>query len=181
MNQPPRTRSMPRHSAPRPRIPWVGLTIWGLIAGIALGVGLQAYRWMQPMLDNPPLPPFLADNPLVLPTPLPEDSASTDLDDESESTAESETVAETEPATEPEPPATSSESAPDGDRGRVVEPIGLAIRAEPNVESAYLGGVAFNETVTVLGVSGDGRWQRVRRDLNGQEGWVKAGNLTEIE
>lgn len=66
-------------------------------------------------------------------------------------------------------------------RGRVIEPIGLAIRADPSVEAAYLGGLAFNETVTILDSSGDGSWQRIRRDFNGLEGWIKAGNIEAIE
>ncbi|MEM8716050.1 MAG: SH3 domain-containing protein [Cyanobacteria bacterium P01_G01_bin.4] len=74
----------------------------------------------------------------------------------------------------PEPVANSTT------RGRVSEPIGLAMRADPSIEAAYLGGLAFNETVTILESSGDGTWQRVRRDFNGLEGWIKAGNIEEI-
>jgi SH3-like domain-containing protein len=60
----------------------------------------------------------------------------------------------------------------------VIEPIGLALRATPEREGTYIGGVPMNEVVTVLGLSEDGRWQRIRRQ-NGQEGWVRAGNLAQ--
>lgn len=63
-----------------------------------------------------------------------------------------------------------------GSQARVMSPIGLALRAEPMAEGTYVGGIPVNEVVQVLGVSNDGRWQKVRR-LSGQEGWVKAGNL----
>jgi hypothetical protein len=59
----------------------------------------------------------------------------------------------------------------------VIEPIGLAIRSQPAAEGTYQGGIVVGETVTVLAYSADGLWQRVRRELNGQEGWVRAGNL----
>jgi uncharacterized protein YgiM (DUF1202 family) len=65
--------------------------------------------------------------------------------------------------------------------GRVIEPLGLAIRSKPSVEGAYQGGIGAGEIVTVLEYSADGRWQRVRRELNGQEGWVRAGNLGPAE
>lgn len=132
------------------------------------------------MLDNPPAPPFLADSPLVLPTPSAAPSALADASAE-EPDASSDPSSVPESQSESEPSTTAAATEPTGDRGRVIEPIGLAIRAEPSVEAAYIGGVAYNETVTILELSGDGRWQRVRRDLNGQEGWVKAGNLTDIE
>jgi uncharacterized protein YgiM (DUF1202 family) len=34
----------------------------------------------------------------------------------------------------------------------------------------------MNELVRILEVSQDGKWQRIQRD-NGQEGWIKSGNL----
>jgi hypothetical protein len=67
-----------------------------------------------------------------------------------------------------------------GTRGRVVWPEGLAIRTAANLQAAYLDGIPANETAIATGVSPDGRWQRVRREANGSEGWVKAGNMVPI-
>ncbi|NJK61491.1 MAG: SH3 domain-containing protein [Synechococcaceae cyanobacterium SM2_3_1] len=93
--------------------------------------------------------------------------------------------------TPPQPPATATQNAPSpddtdvsaatafvpaGERGRVLVPVGLAIRSQPNLDASRVGGVPVNEVITVLQVTADGRWQRIRRQ-NGQEGWVKAGNL----
>ena len=207
MNQPPRTRpaSPQRPPAPRRRVPpppprrqvpWVSLTIWGLVIGVLAGIYIQISRWLQPMFDTPPPPPFLAEAPLNTAPSSGADSEDSQTDTASNadsSTASSDTPSEetasataVSPATDapsaeapPEPePVTSTTTAT---RGRVIEPIGLAIRADPSVEAAYLGGIAFNETVTILESSGDGRWQRVRRDFNGLEGWIKAGNVVEIE
>ncbi|WP_017323862.1 SH3 domain-containing protein [Synechococcus sp. PCC 7336] len=185
MKHPPRTNPLPPHSDVRQRprrpvpqpprrhlarnLPWVGLIVWGTIFGALGAVSWQVWRWTAPMFDAPPLPPFAEGNPPRLSAPAPTEPPAEE--------AETPAIAE---AT-PQRPDSVPGSLEEGSRGRVVEPIGLALRAEPNVEGAYLGGIAFDETVTILELSGDGRWQRVRRNLNGQEGWVKAGNITAVQ
>jgi uncharacterized protein YgiM (DUF1202 family) len=67
-----------------------------------------------------------------------------------------------------------------GARGQVVWPEGLALRAAPSLQSTTIDGIAANETVNVLGTSPDGRWQRVRREATGSEGWVKSGNIAPL-
>ncbi|MEL7085837.1 MAG: SH3 domain-containing protein [Cyanobacteria bacterium J06597_1] len=74
----------------------------------------------------------------------------------------------------------SSTAAPAGDRGRVTWPSGLAIRPVPQDGVGQIDGIPFNEMVTILESSEDGRWQRVRRDTTGTEGWVKAGNIAAL-
>ena len=162
--QPPASRV--RRGAP-PRVPWLGLIIWGLIFGVFGAVVSQVWRWTQPMLEDPPLPPFLAEDPIAIPTPPPVTAAAT--------------PAPTPIPTTPERPASVPSQLNSGTRGRVIEPIGLAIRAEPTLEAAYLGGIAFDEFVEILSTSDDGRWQRVKRELNGQGGWVKAGNIVSAQ
>ncbi|MGK7913588.1 MAG: SH3 domain-containing protein [Synechococcus sp.] len=71
-------------------------------------------------------------------------------------------------------------SSPAGDRGRVTWPSGLAIRPVPQDGVRQIDGIRFNEVVTILENSEDGRWQRVRRDATGTEGWVKAGNIAAL-
>ena len=141
----------------------------------------------QPSLEDPTQPPAIAKNPLDRPTPLqtepllPEveqlESAlsSNEFSPEAESISEDKSGAEL----EPELPDVLPDTLPNDGKGRMIWPDGLAILSEPG--GAYLGGIPFNETVTILELSGDGRWQRVRRDANGLEGWVKAGNIATID
>lgn len=68
-----------------------------------------------------------------------------------------------------------------GQRGRVIEPLGLYLRAEPSTEGSILEGIVMGETVTVLALSANEEWQQVRRELNGQEGWVKSGYLGPLD
>ena len=83
------------------------------------------------------------------------------------------------PEREPEQPELARRvpvSSRDGN-GRVTWPGGLAVRSEPSLNSSYIGGIPFNGTATILEQSEDGRWQRIRQESTGLEGWVKAGNI----
>ena len=64
-------------------------------------------------------------------------------------------------------------------RGRVTWQEGLAMRTEPNYEGNSIGGVPFDAIVTLLEVSDNGIWQKIRLD-SGTEGWVKAGNIAAL-
>jgi hypothetical protein len=130
--------------------------ITGVILGALAAGGWQIWLFVAPMLENPAPPNFeAAVAPPPLPTPQPLTTTPVSSGD----------------------PGDAEAAVPTGDRGQVIEPIGLAIRSQPNADSAYLGGIVMGETVVILELSSDGNWQRVRRELNGQEGWVKAGNL----
>ncbi len=152
----PRRSYMPEQQERPVSLPLGGLMITGVILGALAAGGWQIWLFVAPMLENPAPPDFdaaVSPPPLATPQPL-------------------------------TPAPVSSGAAEDGDaainageRGQVIEPIGLAIRSQPNADSTYLGGIVMGETVEILEVSSDGNWQRVRRELNGQEGWVKAGNL----
>ncbi|MGK7907287.1 MAG: pentapeptide repeat-containing protein [Synechococcus sp.] len=142
---------------------------------------------MQPTVENPPETPSIADNPLELSTSLLDESKipeiaqleallrSDDPDPEVESNSEDNSTAES----KSNPPHVAPNTVSIGEKGRMIWPDGLAMLSEPR--GAYIGGIPFNETVTILELSGDGRWQRVRRDRNGQEGWVKAGNIATVD
>ncbi|MFQ3585043.1 MAG: SH3 domain-containing protein [Cyanobacteriota bacterium] len=136
-----------------------------MVASVSIGalaaLGWQVWQILLPMLEPPSTPQFqqaVRLDPLPLPSPvgLPTNAPVTDG---------------------PAAGRIGPEEFPPGSRGRVIEPIGLAIRSQPAADGAYQGGIVLGETVTVLEYSADGRWQRVRRELNGQEGWVRAGNL----
>lgn len=143
--------------------PWGSLMVGSVILGAIAAGSWQIWQFVAPMLE-PPLPPQFDQAvapPPAVPRPVARQEAPVMDEDESD------------PSSGPSPDGTFGP----GSRGRVIEPIGLAIRGLPSGEGAYLGGIVMGETVTVLEVSGDGQWQRVRRELNGQEGWVRSGNL----
>ena len=118
--------------------------------------------------------------------PVAELDAAPEVESEVEPLAEleSEQLSETnlapERESEPEPPAVVSEPIANRNIGRVTWPEGLAVFAQPGGET-YIGGVAFNETVSLYEISGDGRWQRIRQEARGLEGWVKTGNIAAVE
>jgi hypothetical protein len=55
------------------------------------------------------------------------------------------------------------------------------LRQNPNRESARLGGLEYDDEVTVLEKSPDGEWIRVRLQDSDIEGWVKAGNTERLD
>ncbi len=163
-NYPMRGRSSPAASS----FPLSALMALSLSVGALAALGWQAWRFIAPLLAPPAVPQFpraVRVKPLPSPTALPSPPAARSS------------------GTESLPAAGTIDlgAFPPGSRGRVIEPIGLAIRSQPSADGAYQGGIGAGETVTVLEYSADGRWQRVRRELNGQEGWVRAGNLGPVE
>ncbi|MEP0918886.1 SH3 domain-containing protein [Leptolyngbya sp. DQ-M1] len=62
---------------------------------------------------------------------------------------------------------------------RVTQSIGLVVRDAPGSEGGSIGGVDFNDRVTVLESNADKTWQKIRLN-NGQEGWVRAGNVEQM-
>jgi SH3-like domain-containing protein len=163
-NYPVRGRSSPAVGS----FPFGTLMALSLSVGALAALGWQAWQFMAPLLAPPAVPQFpraVRVEPLPRPTSLP--------------SSPSVRVSGTESL--PAAGTIDPEAFPPGSRGRVIEPIGLAIRSQPSADGAYQGGIVAGETVTVLEYSADGRWQRVRRELNGQEGWVRAGNLGPVE
>ncbi|MFS8854056.1 SH3 domain-containing protein [Synechococcus sp. H55.7] len=155
-NYPMRGRSSPASD----HFPLGTLVVASVSVGALAALGWQLWQMVAPMLAPPPPPQFqraIRPDPLPSPTSFPP------------------------PLSAPAAGTLDPEGFPPGSRGRVIEPIGLAIRSRPSADGAYQGGIVVGETVTVLEYSADGRWQRVRRELNGQEGWVRAGNLGPVE
>lgn len=130
-----------------PTVPILGVFLFCLIMGALSATAVQVWSIIEPMLEDPPAPQFEA---AVKPPPFPTPLSST---------------------------PTAKKTVGPGSKARVTEPIGLALRSEPNQNGVYIGGIVQGEIVTLLALSEDGQWQRVRRDLNAQEGWVKSGNL----
>jgi hypothetical protein len=69
---------------------------------------------------------------------------------------------------------------PDAYRARVTWPQGLSLRAEPNINGAQIGGIAYNAEIIILEETEDKGWQKIRLPWSNQEGWVKGGNVERI-
>ncbi|MGA7932257.1 MAG: SH3 domain-containing protein [Kovacikia sp.] len=75
------------------------------------------------------------------------------------------------PSAKPSP----KKSEADGYRARIVISEGLNLREGPDRNSNRVGGVEYNDEVTVLEASPDQEWQKVRVEGSDLEGWIKAG------
>ncbi|HEY9665062.1 MAG TPA: SH3 domain-containing protein [Allocoleopsis sp.] len=145
---------------------WSGLTkfIFGVLLAMAIlfGSGVALTRYLLTRLATPPPKPVFANDPspasaspVAAVSPAPASPVAT-------------------PASSPSPSPSASPS-PSGYSARVTQSIGLIVRQEPASTAAQIGGVEYNQVVTVLEESQDGGWQKVRLG-NGTEGWVKSGN-----
>ena len=76
-------------------------------------------------------------------------------------------------------PSPTPSPAADGVPARVTQPIGLILRKDPATDALQIGGVDYNQEVTVLEDAPNGAWQRVRL-ADGLEGWVKGGNTERL-
>ncbi|WP_448532752.1 SH3 domain-containing protein [Parathermosynechococcus lividus] len=81
----------------------------------------------------------------------------------------------TSPPSEPPTPTTSPTPVK---HGRVTYAEGLRVRDRPDREAKVLGGIDFEEVVTILERSSDGEWVKVRTQ-NDLEGWVLAFGIQE--
>ncbi|MBD0335462.1 MAG: SH3 domain-containing protein [Cyanobacteria bacterium Co-bin13] len=91
-----------------------------------------------------------------------------------------EAVASPEAAAAPEPAPTPAleEGAYEA---VVIQPIGLVLREGPGTTFGQLGGIDYNDAVVVLEESPDNQWVKVRVAENGQEGWIKSGNIRQTQ
>lgn len=142
--------------------------VLGFVLAIALlflaGAGLTRYMLTR-LATPPPRPSFTND-----PSPSPAaQAASPDALASPSPVTSSPSLAS--PSPSPSPPA--------GYQARVTQPIGLRVRQEPSADAATVGGVEYNQEVTVLEDSSDGGWQKIRL-TSGTQGWVKSGNTTRI-
>lgn len=142
--------------------PVSGLIVGSVVLGGVVAASWQIWQFFLPMLKDPEPPQFQE---AVLSGPTQPQVAPP--------------AAAPEPESDPEPGAAGPMAA--GQRGQVIEPLGLYLRTEPNAEAGILGGIVVGERVRVLELSADREWQRVRRELNDTEGWVKSGYLGPVD
>jgi len=141
----------------------LGIILAMLIMGLA-GASMLRY-FMARTAEQPPRPTYDNDAPEDRPEPTPP-TANADI--EVEEPAE---VAEPEPEPEPE---VIEEPAADGSYGAyVTQPVGLILRNGPGTDYSNIGGIGYNESITVIGA--EGGWLNVVLS-NGEEGWIKDGN-----
>lgn len=165
---------------------WSGFAkfLTGFILAIALlffaGVNITRYLITR-LTAPPPKPIFPNDSPTTVgsaaaPPPSPGVAASPD----SASTPTSQGAPSPTPTASPSPSPSPSPTDEEGFEARVTEPIGLILRSEPSQESERIGGVEFEQELIVLETSPDGEWVRVRLPGNDTEGWVRAGNVEQV-
>lgn len=136
-----------------------------LAAGILFGAGVALTRYLLERLATPPPRPVFANDPSPAPA--------------SPGAATASPATPSPEAAPPSPEASPSPSPTDGYAARVTQPIGLILRDQPSREAGRIGGIEFNQQLTVLEDSPDGAWQRVRL-ANGAEGWVRSGNTQRL-
>lgn len=73
------------------------------------------------------------------------------------------------------PQAKADEPLPDGAyKVEVNQPVGLIVRSGPGGDYENIGGLEYQASVTVL--SEEGGWLKIALS-NGEEGWIKDGNV----
>ncbi|MBV8884947.1 MAG: SH3 domain-containing protein [Chroococcidiopsidaceae cyanobacterium CP_BM_RX_35] len=86
-------------------------------------------------------------------------------------------IAEASPADSPSP----GPLEPGTYKARVTWSDGLRLRSEPNSDAETIGSLGYNQEVVVLAESDNQKWQRIRIEDSGKEGWVKTGNTERID
>ncbi|MBD2092620.1 SH3 domain-containing protein [Microcoleus sp. FACHB-1515] len=152
---------------------WSGLFkfVTGFLLAIALlaGAGAVGVRYLITRLSAPPPRPIFAN-----------DKPNSGRAIAQAPPASASPQASPSPAPEPSPAASPSPKPdePGAYQARVSIPIGLVLRQGPSRESTRLGGLEYNDEVTVLETKGD--WMRVRLPNSDIEGWVKSGNTERL-
>ena len=147
---------------------WSGLlkAFSGFLAAIALivGGGVFAAQYLITQFTTPPPKPMFAND---KPVPKPQSAAI---------------------APKPQPPQPKPTSSPTpspkpsgaGYQARITLSEGLNVRSNPTVDADRVGGVDFDEEITVLEESPDQKWQRVQVKTSNVEGWIKSGYTERI-
>ena len=156
---------------------WLAKTVTGLLLAIALlSIGSYfAFNYAIAQLAKlPPKPTFPNDNPNFIkknkakPTDKPVGKTVSSAEKDATISEEKISKEKEEKKLKPLPPGAFE--------GRVSYPQGLVLRDTAGRDSGTLGGVEFNEILTVIETSPDGEWQKVRTSKD-KEGWVRGGNI----
>jgi uncharacterized protein YgiM (DUF1202 family) len=147
--------------------------VLGVSLAIAILMGssvLVAVYFMYRVTTHPPKPVFAnekvtkkAQNLLQAKTTEPKTLSATQLDEQPISSKNS---------SQPLTPGTY--------KARVIWQQGLSLRTEPSQDSERIGGLEYNQQIVVLEETADKSWQKVRL-ADGEEGWIKTGNIERIQ
>ncbi|MGD1899251.1 MAG: SH3 domain-containing protein [Phormidesmis sp.] len=149
----------------------LGIILAMLIMSLA---GAAMVRYFMARSGEPPERPIYDND---LPEDQPVAAAPEGSDSPEVSALEESAAAEIENAPEPEPeadPEPDPEPAPEGGYDAyVTQPVGLILRSGPGVDYTNIGGIGYEERITVLGE--EAGWLNVLLS-NGEEGWIREGN-----
>ena len=153
--------------------------ILGFILGVAIIAGFSAaagYFYISKLATNPDKPIFTEE---IEPSP------EIEVKDDNSFESDTELITEIpEPEEEPPPaeiPEPEEELLPaNAYKARVTWPQGLSLRAEPDVNSARIGGIGFDAEIIILEETNNKSWQKVLLPWSQQEGWVKGGNTKRV-
>jgi hypothetical protein len=161
----------------------LGILVGGGVATAIYVFNRNSINPAKPVFDNDSVavkesaPLINADK--TKPNPTPEENKAVDNKQEDKNAPE---VQETPKAKEtPEAKQAPKELPPGAYEGRVSWPQGLSLRKDANSAAEKVGGVGFNQKVTVIEESSDKVWLKIRLEGSYQEGWVKAGNIKQAD
>lgn len=110
----------------------------------------------------PPKPTFPNDKPAAKPKPAAKE--------------EKPPVPQPSPSTSPAPTSSAPTTpAKAGYQARVKLSEGLNLRDKPSRDGGRVGGLDYNDRVTVLEETSDREWQKIRLANGDLEGWIKSG------
>jgi hypothetical protein len=161
----------------------LGILVGGSVATAIYVFNRNSINPAKPVFDNDSVavkesaPLINADK--TKPNPTSEENKAVDNKQEDKNAPE---VQETPKAKEtPEAKQAPKELPPGAYEGRVSWPQGLSLRKDANSAAEKVGGVGFNQKVTVIEESSDKVWLKIRLEGSDQEGWVKAGNVKQAD
>ncbi|NJM97397.1 MAG: SH3 domain-containing protein [Phormidesmis sp. RL_2_1] len=142
----------------------LGLILAMLIVSLA-GLSMARY-FMTKNAERPDRPTYENDLPQTQ-TPTSPGNQNRTADEPETDAAGGETAVESE--------AEADEALPEGAyKAWVNQSVGLVVRAGPGTDYENIGGLAYEQSVTVL--SEDSGWLKITFG-GGEEGWIKGGNV----
>jgi hypothetical protein len=140
---------------------------FALAIALLFAAGVGTMRYILTRVATPPPKPVFANDP----SPVAASPAA--------NPAPSPATAAVSPNPGATPAAAASPSAAGSYAAKVTQPIGLIVRQDPSADAPQVGGIDYNQQLTVLEDSPDGAWQKVKLE-SGSEGWVKGGNTERV-
>ena len=150
---------------------WAGLIrfLIGFSLAIAVLVGggyVAAQYLITQFTAPPPKPTFPNDKPAAKPKPVPKE----------ENPALPKATASPQASLSALPASAPGSGYP----AKVKQSGGLNLRDKPSRDGVRLGGLDFNDRVTVIEETPDKEWQKIQLDGGNLEGWIKSGYVERV-